>query len=105
LTLRKGALLQWLLKHVTGCYAEAIKTMCTTASRTEIHEELGRSRLTRDASDVEKIDDALVDQYQNPFDLDTVLISLINIVTGQVASQEVEKSLTKLQETGKAHVT
>ncbi|KAL8601861.1 hypothetical protein ACOMHN_020596 [Nucella lapillus] len=104
-TLRKGALLRWLItRHVTGSYAEAMKMMCTTASRPDIHEELGSSRMKRDASDVGKIIDALVGQYQNPFDLETVPTSLINIVTGQVATQEVEESLTGLQETGKTHM-
>ncbi|KAL8561134.1 hypothetical protein ACOMHN_033717 [Nucella lapillus] len=60
--------------------------------------------MKRDASDVGKIIDALVGQYQNPFDLETVPTSLINIVTGQVATQEVEESLTGLQETGKTHM-
>lgn len=90
--------------HVTGSYAEAMKMMCTSASRPDIHEELSNSRMTRDASDVEKIVDALVGQYRNPVDMETVPSSLINIVTGQVATQEVEESLTKLQETGKAHM-
>jgi len=104
-TLRKGALLRWLItRHVTGSYAEAMKMMCTTASRPDIHEELGSSRMKRDASDVGKIIDALVGEYQNPFDLETVPTSLINIVTGQVATQEVEDSLTGMQETGKAHM-
>ena len=60
-TLRKGALLRWLLtRHVTGSYSEALKMLCTTTSATDIHEELGKSRLARDVADVEKITDALV---------------------------------------------
>ena len=68
--------------------------MCFTTSRPDIHEELGSSRMQRDASDVGKIIDALVTvgQYQNPFDLETVPTSVISIVTGQVATQEVEES-------------
>ncbi len=60
--------------------------------------------MKKDTSYKGKIIDALVGQYQNPFDLETVPTSLINIVTGQVAAQEVEKSLTGLQETGKTHM-
>ena len=68
-TLRKGALLRWLLtRDVTGFYAEAMEIICTTTCRPAIHEELGSSTMKRDASDV------------------------INIVTGQVATQEVEES-------------
>ena len=86
-TLRKGALLRWLVtRHVTGSYAEAMKMMCTT-TRPDIHEELGSSWMKRDASDVGKIIDAMVDQYQNLFDLENVPTSLINIVTGQIATQ------------------
>ena len=101
-TLRKGALLRWLLtRHVTGSYAEAMEIMCTTTSRPDIHKELGSSRMKRDASDVGKIIDALVGQYQNPFDLETVPTSVINIVTGQVATQAVEESeLRHLQSRG-----
>ena len=87
-TLRKGALLRWLLtRHVTGSYAEAMKAMSTTASRRDIHDELGSSKMKRNASDVGKIIDALVGQHWNPLDLETVPTSLINIVTGQVATQ------------------
>ena len=50
--------------------------MCTTASRQDIHEDLDSSRMSMDASDVGKIIDALVGQYQNPFALETVLTSL-----------------------------
>ena len=105
-TLRKGALLRWLqTRHVTATYSEALKGMCNTRSSTdETHAELGSSRLTRDASDVQTICDALNSDYQNPFDLDTVPTALINIITGQVASQDVEDSLTSLQETGKSAV-
>ena len=47
-----------------------MEIMCTTTSRPDIHEELGSSRMKRDASDVGKIIDALEGQYQNPFDLE-----------------------------------
>ena len=46
------------------------------------------------------IEDAIVNQYQNPFDLNTVPCEMINIITGQVAMKEIEKSLTSLQDTG-----
>ena len=61
--------------------------MCTTASRLDIHDDLGSSMIKRNASDVGQIIDALVGQQQNPFDLETVPTSLINIVTGQDATQ------------------
>jgi hypothetical protein len=51
-----------------------MKMMCLNAGREEAHPELGQSRLVRDASDVEKIVDALEGQYHNLFDLDTVIL-------------------------------
>ena len=35
------------------------------------------------------------EQYQDAFDTDAFLIELVNIVTGQAASEEVEQSLNK----------
>lgn len=55
-TLRKGALLRWMLtRHVTGEYSEAFKEMCQGASSDKPHDELGNSRLQRDRSDVNRI--------------------------------------------------
>ena len=59
--------------------------MCTITSTPDIHEELGSSRMKRDASDVGKIIDALVRQYQNPFDLETVPTSIIFAFPTQMA--------------------
>lgn len=44
----------------------------------------------------------IVSQCQNPFNLDEVPESLLNITTGQMASQEVENSLKCIPEKGKA---
>ena len=105
-TLRKAALLRWLLtRHITGSYSEAMKEMCTAAKGAEGHQELGAARLSRDAADVEKIHNTIATQYHNPFDLDTVPSSLVNIVTGQIASKSMEKSLTTLQDTGRQKMT
>ena len=72
-TLRKGALLRWLLtRHMSLVSMQMQWRLCTPTpqSRPDIHEELGSSGMRRDASDVGKIIDALEGQYQNPFDLD-----------------------------------
>ena len=50
-------------------------------------------------SDVQNIVDA-INYNQNSFDLSTVPEKLTNIVSGQVASAEVEKSLTGVLDTG-----
>ena len=48
-TLRKGALLRWLMtRHITGEYAEAFKEICNSASKGKLHEELGASRSNKD---------------------------------------------------------
>ncbi len=105
-TLRKGALLRWLMtRHVTGAYSEALKQMCTQPSTTDIHEDLSKARLARDVSDVNKVVDALTTQYQNPFALDTVPSTLVNIISGQVASKEIEDGLTTMKDAGKLKMT
>ena len=43
-----------------------------------------------------KILDGVLNQFENPFDLGTVLESLINITTGKVATKEIENSLTQI---------
>ena len=60
--------------------------------------------LARDVTDVDKISDALISQFQNPFDLETVPSALVNIVTGHIASKTAEESLTTLQETGRQKI-
>jgi len=48
--LRKGALLRWLMtRHITGEYAEAFKDLCKSSSKDKLHDELGGTRLYRDA--------------------------------------------------------
>ena len=81
-TKRKGALLRWLMtRHITGSYSEAMKEMCTTAARADDHEEIRSSRLARDVTDVDKISDALISQFQNPFHQYKVPWSTLSLVT------------------------
>lgn len=102
LTLRKGALTRWLkTRHVTAEYVESFTTLCNTKTRTNSsHPELAKSRLMKDEEDVSKIVEYL-SQCQNPFDLDSVPAELMNISTGQVASEGVRKSLTNCLKLGK----
>ena len=75
----------WLMtRHITGSYSEAMKEMCTTAARADDHEEIRSSRLAKDVTDVDKISDALISQFQNPFDLETVPSALVNINISKV---------------------
>lgn len=60
------------------------------------HKELGASKGARDVAVVEKIRNALLDQYQNPFDLVEVPGDLVNIVTGHIAFPKVEESLSAI---------
>jgi hypothetical protein len=66
----------------------------------ETRAELAKMRVLKDETDVTKVID-LITQNQNPFDLDTVPPKLVNIITGQVASPEVAKSLHGFLEMGK----
>ena len=99
-TLRKGALLRWLLsRHISGEYAEAFKDLCLTKTKQQ-HEELGPSRKAKDLDDVHRIQDYISNHCQDPFNLDEIPGSLINIVSGQIASAAVEESLGSLPEKG-----
>lgn len=88
-TLRKGA-----TRHITAQYTEAFKELCHGNSEiaSTHHAEHGKTRIIRDEQDVTKIVE-YVSNTQNPFDLCTVPDELVNIATGQVASQEVSNGL------------
>lgn len=101
-TLRKGALLRWLLtRYVTGEYSQSFKAMCQTTKSNKGHEEVGVARRCKDQGDVSRIKQFISEQCQNPFDTDVVPNSLVNIATGQVATKEVERFLTEGPEKGK----
>ncbi|KAJ4939568.1 hypothetical protein JOQ06_029013 [Pogonophryne albipinna] len=97
-TLRKAALTRWLMtRHVTTAYVDAMKELCDTdAKGPKAHKEHGASRMDRDEGDIQKIMEA-VEQKQNPFDLDSIPEELINIASGQVAS---EKELSSFLQVG-----
>ena len=85
---------RWLItRHITAEYKEAFKSLThSEAKSNQQHQELGKSRLTKDELDVARIMD-VASQCQNPFDLQTVPSELINISTGHVASDELSNSL------------
>ena len=71
-TLRKSALLRWLLtRHITAEYNVAFKSMLSCEKEDQHHPEFGSSRTERDQSDVVKIRDGVLNQFENPFDLST----------------------------------
>ena len=94
-TLRKGALTRWLMtRHVTTAYVDAMKELCDTDRKSpKGHQEHGASRMDRDERDIQKIMET-VEQKQNPFDLDSIPEELINIASGQVASENVARQLS-----------
>ena len=105
-TLRKSALLRWLMtRHITGEYAEAFEDLCNSSSKDKLHDELGDTRLQRDKKDVKDITEYLLGQCQDPFNHDDVPESLVNITTGQVASEKVENSLRNIPEKGRLLLT
>lgn len=104
-TLRKGALTRWMVtRHVTAQYTEAFKVLCDgdTEAAAQNHAEHGKTRMARDEQDVTKIVE-FVSNAQNPFDLATVPDELVNIATGQVASQEVSSGLGNFLKDAQKH--
>ncbi len=100
-TLRKGALTRWLMtRHVMTAYVDAMKELCDTDDQSpKAHKEHGASRMDRDERHIQKIMEA-VEQRQNPFDLDSIPEELINIASGQVASEKVAKDLSSFLQDG-----
>lgn len=85
-----------------GEYAEVYKNLCSTAGKVvKVHEELGPARMARDLADVCIVEDFIRNHCQDPFDLDDVPEKLSNIVSGQIASDAVQKSLGALTTAGK----
>ena len=79
-----------MTRHVTTAYVDAMKELCDTDDQSsKAHKEHGASRMDRDERDIHKIMEA-VEQRQNPFDLDNIPEELINIASGQVASEKVK---------------
>ncbi|KAI4804373.1 hypothetical protein KUCAC02_026003 [Chaenocephalus aceratus] len=77
-----------------------MKDLCDTdAKGPTAHREHGASRMDRDEGDIQKIMEA-VEQKQNPFDLDSIPEELINIASGQVASEKVAKELSSFLQDG-----
>ena len=75
--------------------------MTSSEGETDHHPDFGLSRNARDHSDVLKVLDGCLNQFENPFDLESVPTGLINITTGKVAPKEVEASLTQIPDKGK----
>ncbi|KAK1904701.1 Beta-glucanase [Dissostichus eleginoides] len=100
-TLRKGALKRWLItRHVTSEYCDAMTELCDAAAHApKSHKEHGAARMDRDERETIKIMEFVQDR-QNPFDLEKVPDELINITSGQVASQKVAKDLSSFLEDG-----
>ena len=103
LTLKKGALIRWLMtRHVTTEYVDAMKELCSKqAHGSQFHHEHGPARTSRDEADIQKIME-IVETNQNPFDLESVPGGLVNIISGQVASEKVAKDLSCFLEDGRS---
>ena len=75
-----------------------------SSNQRKMHEELGKSRLSRDESDVQSVV-SLIKQNQNPFDLEASSPQLTNIVSSQVATANVTKSMNNFLEGKNRHET
>lgn len=87
--------------HITGEYAERFRTLCSSASTERAHDELGSAHMTKDQRHVLSIKEYNKEQCQDPFVLETVPASLVNITTGQMASKDIEKSMRGIPAKGK----
>ena len=95
-TKRKGVLLRWIIsRHTTFKYSGSLKELVLPLSSNLIHEELSQARQRKDEMDVLKIKTTIDDIFKNPFDVDVVPHNLINIATGQVTSEIVQKNMTE----------
>ena len=81
-----------------------IPRMCTPTKSKNTHEQLGRARVTKDQNDVKIIKAYIKEQCQDPFYLESVATSLVNITSGRVASEEVEKSMKGVPQKGREMV-
>ena len=75
--------------------------MTSSEGETDHHPDFGSSRNARGHSDVLKVLDGCLNQFENPFDLESVPTGLANITTGKVAPKEIEASLTQIPDKGK----
>ena len=101
-TRRKGTLIRWIVsRHTTSEYSGHLKAMALSPSTEWIHEELGKTRHSKDEADILKVKSTVEYIFQDPFDLKKVPKVLINIVTGHVASDVVQKDLTDFTERAK----
>jgi len=100
-TRRKAALLRWLVtRHSTAQYSESFEQLCGGKSQDRVHDELGKTRLVRDRTDVQSVIDFITENCEKPFDLESIPSKLVNIASGQIASKPVEQSLTSIPENG-----
>ena len=75
--------------------------MCTPTKSNNTHEELGRAQVTKDQNYDKVIMEYIKEQCQDPFDLERVVTSLVNITSGRVASEEVEESMKGVPQKGR----
>ena len=95
--IKKRALPQQLFtRHFAGECAGTYKTLCLMKPQVKVHEELGQTRMARDIVDVCKVEHYIQNHCQDPFNLHEVPELLVNIVSGQIVTEVVEKSLSSL---------
>ena len=102
-TLKKEALLRWLLtRHLTGEFSAAvINTAVSKSTRNSYNAAVSRQYYL----DLQKVESVLREDFCNPFDINLNMDSsgsatLINIATGEEATDDVRLSLTTLYDQG-----
>jgi len=78
-TRRKAALLQWLVtRHSTAQYSESFEQLCGGKSQDMVHDELRKTRLVRDRTDVQSIIHFITENCEKPFHMESVPSELVN---------------------------
>lgn len=87
-----------MTRHVTSEYCDAMTELCDGAAHPpKSLKKHGAARMDRDERDIVQMMEFMQDR-QNPFDLEKGPAELINIASGQVASQQVTKYLSSFLE-------
>ena len=88
----------YLVAEYRSSFLRQLKDMLHINSSSPKHNDLHRSRITRDETDVKNIISLLQDTWLNPFNPD--LQDLVCLSTGKVASSEIQDDLLRANDVG-----
>lgn len=95
-TKTQSALTRWLLtRQITGKYSSMITETVKSERR------FLESEAIADTKEILKLKEVLLNDFDNPFNINIAPLNLINISTGQEACSETQVCFSKIVETGK----